>query len=366
MINLLTRPKDRVILFPYVFRVLPMVEKELKKWRKKAAAIPSRELREQAENSLRDKRFHCQGGSFFALYPFSGTALPGKEMVVFIVALQTISDYLDNLCDRYHEPGMEDVMGNGMEEEAFTMLHRAMRAAVDDSVAIEDWYRYCRQGEADYLNSLIKCCRQSISHFPGYRDVRDSIIQLVSLYSNLQVNKHLPESRREKRLTQWLAGEYDYGISWWELAAATGSTLGVFALAAVAADGKVSIREKEKLTESYFPWICGLHILLDYYIDLDEDREHGDLNFVSYYQTPREIADRLSYFLKKSLQKAAELPRPRFHATVIKGLPALYLSDPKGMAAQGKDISGHLLRQGGKETILLHKTCLSLRRQGLI
>jgi len=38
--------------------------------------------------------------------------------------------------------------------------------------------------------------------------------------------------------------------------------------------------ELTQVKNSYFPWVQGLHILLDYLIDQEEDRINGDLNFV--------------------------------------------------------------------------------------
>lgn len=35
----------------------------------------------------------------------------------------------------------------------------------------------------------------------------------------------------------------------------------------------------EKIKAGYFPYIQGLHILLDYLIDQEEDKAGGDLNF---------------------------------------------------------------------------------------
>ncbi|MGD0205948.1 MAG: DUF2600 family protein, partial [Dehalococcoidia bacterium] len=84
----------------------------------------------------------------------------------------------------------------------------------------------------------------------------------------------------------------------------------------------------------YFPWISGLHILLDYFIDQAEDEAGGDLNFVSYYPDAGRCRERLLLFLKQALDRAAALPAPLFHTTVVRGLPAFYLSDPK-VSAQG-------------------------------
>src|SRR5699024_12512901 len=77
-------------------KLLPSVKSELSYWRKKATHIPNTELRKQALLSLEYKKFHCHGGGIYAF--LAGSQF--KEAIRFIVAYQTISDYLDNLCDR--------------------------------------------------------------------------------------------------------------------------------------------------------------------------------------------------------------------------------------------------------------------------
>lgn len=355
METIIRRAADCAVVVPYVCRIFPAVERELSVWRKHAMSIQDEELQKQALASLAKKRFHCQGGSVYALY---GTG-NRENIISFIVALQTISDYLDNLCDR--------VAGAG--EPGFRGLHLAMNAAVDPDFPLAAWYEYypCKQDNG-YLDSLVATCRQAAGSMPGYRDVKEEINRLASLYIDLQVFKHLAAYTREQRLLRWFTryGEIAPGLDWWEFAAASGSTLGIFVLAAAAAAGPIRGQDVDKLLECYFPWICGLHILLDYYIDLDEDSEFGDLNFVSYYTSQAEAEQGLLQFLQESLYRAKYLTRASFHTTVIKGLLALYLSDPKAGQSGRKKTSQRLLRCGGSETLWMHRFCNILRNRGII
>src|SRR5690606_21120523 len=129
----------------------------------------------------------------------------------------------------------------------------------------------------------------------------------------------------------WFAShEGDYPeLKWWEFAAASGSTLAVFALVSGAAQLRPSLDAPEQLVECYFPWICGLHILLDYLIDQEEDRREGDLNFVSFYADEREIEARMGWILQRALESIQILRDRHLHLTVVEGLLGLYLSDPK-------------------------------------
>ena len=89
-------PEDAWAIARAVPTLLRDVNAELGRWEDRAQAVPSPELRLQALESIRHKRFHCEGGAAYAL-----AAGPARDRCLrFIIALQTISDYLDNLSDR--------------------------------------------------------------------------------------------------------------------------------------------------------------------------------------------------------------------------------------------------------------------------
>ncbi|PKM80314.1 MAG: DUF2600 domain-containing protein, partial [Firmicutes bacterium HGW-Firmicutes-13] len=103
MLDLRKEAWQKTVLTRFVTQVFPLVERELNYWKKFLNTCPEGELKKQAFAGIRHKRFHCQGGSIYALY--SPEKL--KTLVEIIVAVQTISDYLDNLCDRV-ECGAEE------------------------------------------------------------------------------------------------------------------------------------------------------------------------------------------------------------------------------------------------------------------
>ncbi len=261
--------------------VLPRVDGELACWYRRAHEIPDLELRAQALHSLRDKRFHAEGGSVFA-----ALAPAWMEVLVpLIVALQTISNYLDNLCDR----------GETRDGADFRRLHQAMLDAVDPGGGTADYYAFHpRSADGGYLAALVEACQRRVRLLPAYAAVRGQVKRFIALYNDLQVYKHLDPASREAALRRWFSRHRRSapGLAWWEFAAAAGSTLGVFALLAAATDQGLGAAEVRSLAAAYFPWVCGLHILLDYFIDQAEDRSWGDLNFVAYYPTPTHAARR--------------------------------------------------------------------------
>lgn len=344
-----------ILIFRFVKEILPLVKKELARWQLAAESIPEQRLREQALASIKMKAFHCQGGSIYALYP----GVNSKKTLEFIVAYQTISDYLDNLVD-----SMEV-----RDEQAFAQLHLAMTEALDPQADLSDYYLfYPYREDGGYLASLVRTCQIHMSSVPAYNHIKTEIMWLASHYAKLQTYKHLDDAVREQKMWDWIEPHLQRypEISIWEFAAATGSTLGVFCLTAAACDQRISASQIRKIKDGYFPWICGLHILLDYFIDLTEDRESNQLNFVAYYQSPDEMRERLKLFLVNSLAEAVHLGYPGFHRTVIQGLLALYLSDPKTTQFEIHSISKALLSANGTGVRILHRMCLELRRHHII
>nr|WP_199622260.1 tetraprenyl-beta-curcumene synthase family protein [Paenibacillus alkalitolerans] len=298
--------------------VLPEVSAQLDGWLSEAEKIPDPELRRQAIASITDKRFHCQGGAVYA-----AADLPNRHVLIpLIVAFQTISDYLDNLCDRSTSYSRED----------FRRLHLSMLHAVDPSAALPDYYEFRTETQdGGYLHKLVKTCQSCICLLPSYSAAQPYVQELVSLYADLQVYKHIRVEEREPELQNWWnrhRSRYP-DIHWNEFAAASGSTLGVFMLFLASADKTMNESMAEQIRSVYFPHVCGLHILLDYLIDREEDRIGGDLNFCEYYESESRAAERIRWFADNARGGVSMLPDGRFHQMIVEGLLALYLSDPK-------------------------------------
>lgn len=312
-------PRGPLRLMSGVYRhVLPGVRNALERWRGMAERIPNPELRKQALASIETKTFHCQGGAVYALlHP------PKQAMLIrLIVALQTISDYLDNLCDR----------STSLDPDDFRLLHQSMLDAVDRTGPLRDYYAL-REDKDDggYLAALVRECQVCIRELPAYEKSEADVTRLVGLYSDLQVYKHIRHNQREAALLSWWEQNRSSfsELKWNEFAAATGSTLGMFMLLVAAADEDLTVDRVSAIREAYFPYVCGLHIMLDYLIDQEEDRIGGDLNFCHYYSDSDTAVSRLEWIVDQARLKVKSLHLPAFHRMIIEGLVALYLSDPK-------------------------------------
>ncbi|AGA57576.1 Protein of unknown function (DUF2600) [Thermobacillus composti KWC4] len=333
--------------------VLPAVYDELARWRARAEAIPDPELRTQALASMSSKQFHCEGGAVFA------AAVNDRhgELVPLIVALQTISDYLDNLCDR----------STSLDPDDFRLLHRAMLDAVDPDAETTDYYAHrAERDDGGYLAALVAACQENIRRLPGYAKVQPHVARFAGLYGDLQVYKHIRREERLESLHRWWAlHRTDHPELYWnEFAAATGSTLGMFALFVEACRPDVTERDAERMAGAYFPYLCGLHILLDYLIDQEEDRLGGDLNFCSYYENDAEMLQRIGWIADQARKAACRLPSNKFHKMVIEGLLAVYLSDPKAAEQPVvRFVARELMRNSPMARLFFRLNVLWIRRR---
>ncbi|WP_422614290.1 MULTISPECIES: tetraprenyl-beta-curcumene synthase family protein [Calothrix] len=334
----MTIPSHPWILMLRIYRdVIPTVNGHLSKWKERAKQIPDPELRKQALTSLETKAFHCEGGAIYGLLARDYR----EEAIDFIVTYQTISDYLDNLCDR----------STSLNPDDFRALHESIFHALTPGAKCTNYYRY-RQEQEDggYLRKLVKTCQTVLQKMPAYEKTSVTLHELATYYCDLQVHKHVQIEERIPRLKAWYA-LYQHKLpqmSWYEFSAATGSTLGIFCLISYGFDKNFSEDMSQLVKNSYFPWLQGLHILLDYLIDQDEDHINGDLNFCDFYKNHYQMSQRFLTFFQNANKSAAKLPDTNFHRIINQALLGIYLADNK--VQQQKEVhqmAKYLLNKGG-------------------
>ncbi|MCY0879485.1 MAG: tetraprenyl-beta-curcumene synthase family protein [Firmicutes bacterium] len=302
----------------YFRYVRPTVAEALTFWRAVARHIPHPELRAQALSSLATKHFHCEGGAIYGI----PSRDPDGRLIRFIIPYQTLCDYLDTVTDR----------GPSRDPANLRLLHQSLLAAVRPDEPLRDYYAlHPFQDDGGYIAELVRACQTALGSLPGFSALQPWVEPFARRYIDLQVFKHGPPDTRVPLLTDWAArhGARQYGLSWGEMAAAAGSTLGIFALLHHALESSPDLSQANALVSLYFPWLAALHILLDYFVDQEEDREAGDLNFVSDYRSLDEAAARLSWLSRQVQIRTKALPDGTFHAFIAQGLLGFYLADPK-------------------------------------
>lgn len=329
----------------YFRYVRPAVVSGLAPLKSLADRIPHPDLRQQALSSLNTKQFHCEGGGVFA-----GPSRDAQGLLFqFLLPYQTLCDYLDTVTDR----------GPSTDSANLRQLHQSLLDAVRPGGEYQSYYAlHPHQNDGGYAQALVGAARSALTKFPGFTVVQPAMERLVRLYIDLQVYKHGPPTEREPRLTDWHHQHADLapGLAWWEFSAAAGSTLGLFALLNLAVDPHPDRHTVDAVWQLYFPWVGALHILLDYYVDQDEDAEGGDLNFVSYYASPQNAVRGIRRIFRETLVRAGALPDAAFHRYIAKGLLGFYLADRKVSKRNG--LVWRLLASGGVVSLGIYGAAL--------
>lgn len=337
--------------------VAPRVAHEVRGWRRAAEAIADPALREDALVSLERERLNIEGAALFAVLPRRRD--PGLLRV--LVAYQVVLDYLDTLSERTagapHRTGLQ--------------LHRALVEALDPRLPVSDHYRFMPWAAHDdgYLASLVAACRDGCAQLPGYPCVRDRAVRAAERFS-VQVANHDPDpARRDATLIAWAAEQAPHGagVSWFEVASAASSTLGIHALLALAAQPSPSPREVAAVDGAYFPWVCAASTLLDSLVDRDDDALTGSHNFLDHYPSATVAEQRLAAIVARSVAEARALRRGERHAAIVCGMVAMYLSkrsvadDPQLSAVAARVLRG----AGGLAALELPILRWLRRRHGL-
>jgi tetraprenyl-beta-curcumene synthase len=312
-------PRGLASMARFLTTVVPRASRVLGSIEDVARAIPDRGLREQALASIADKAYHVQGGCILATF-LKGAA--ARRYVDIVAPLETIYDYLDNLCDRLPN----------VPATAYPTLHEALLDALDERRPRADYYRDGpSRDDGGYLRGLVERVRAGISTLPNYGAVRDELIEIGRYYADLQTFKHARPGAREAVCKAWYERHRERfpGLYWWEFAAACGSSLPVFALLYLASQPRLAPNAVAGTLGAYFPNVSAVHILLDYFIDQAEDREHRELNFVACYASSAEAVSRVGRLVAATSARVRALQDGEWHVFVLRAMCLFYLTHPK-------------------------------------
>ncbi len=303
----------------FLLAVVPEAAANLKRLARRARRIEDAQMRHEALSSIALKDFHVHGGCILATFLPKAAA---RHYVELVATFETAVDYLDNLCDR---------MGS-IDEVDFRALHESLLDAIRPDAPLRNYFRYRAADDGGYLRELVARSQRLFAQLPAYQMIAASVEEVTARYCELQSIKHLPAGEREKRCRATF-GAIDSGMSWWEGAAACGSTMPTFALAFGAIRSCDAARARE-LYDAYFPWISCFHILLDYFIDQEEDRAHGELNFVASYGDRQSAREGIQRVAVQSLARARATSDSEHHEFAVRAMCGFYCTR-KRVADQG-------------------------------
>lgn len=346
-------PTKPIPLLINIYReVIPTVHRYFNQWKERAKTIPDPELRSQAQDALEKKAFHCEGGGVYGLVARDRF----DDLIQFIIAYQITCDYLDNLCDQ----------SPALDPNDFRSLHQALLDALTPGATPKNYYQYRKEQEdGGYLHALVQTCQDILSTFPSFDKVQASMLELSGYYGDLQVHKHVKKEERIPRLEAWFE-EHRHKVpemTWFEFSACTGSTLGIYSLATYATKSDLTEETAAIIKSGYFPWVQGLHLLLDYFIDQEEDIADDELNFLFYYDSEEQMIERFRFFANQAEKSLSKLPDPEFHRMMNRGMIALYIADEKVQKdKEMKKKSKQMIKTGGLSTAIFYLNTWMFRR----
>lgn len=295
----------------YVVTVLPGVRKEMRRWRRLAEAIADPDRRSQALASLEKKRSNVEAVAVFAtLAPLRRR----RTVLRAIVPLQLAIDYRDTL----EEAGEEEAAGD------------SYLAALEG-----DWVR-------------------AAESLPAYAVVAPFLRVAADRCAEGQQRTHAAAAGECAELQSWAEGlEEADDYRWWEVAAGASSSVAAHALIAAAADPAVSAQTAASVDAAYNPSIGALTVFLDDLVDREADQAAGEPNYLAYYESPAEAAERLAWIAGEASRRIGSLPQASRHRAILAGVGAFYLSADAARTGYAEPIRGRLLAALGPGTRVL-------------
>jgi tetraprenyl-beta-curcumene synthase len=336
----------------YRLAVVPRARRELRRWESVAGAIPDPALRRHALAALREKGLNAEATAVLAtLAPRANRAAAIEAMVAFQVAV----DYLDTL----GEQPAPDPLANGLQ------LHRALSDALSPGEATADWYSLHPQGkDGGYLGALVAACRGIVQSLPSRAAALPAARRAAGRCGEGQSHTHAAALGDVEGLKAWAAQlESPTGYRWWEIAAGASSSVGAQALIAAAADPGTTAEGAALIEAAYFPPIGALTVLLDDLIDLDEDRAAGAHNYMAYYESNLDAAERLAWIMQRAGVAVGKLRHAARHRAILTGVAGFYLSAPGARTGYARPIGDRLVESLGFAVRPILAT-MRLRRDG--
>jgi tetraprenyl-beta-curcumene synthase len=315
-------PGTLIELLRFLRVVVPLSAAALAEIREHAERIPDPLLRREALASVDRKAYHVAGGCILANFLEPQAA---RRYVAVVAPLESIYDFLDNLCDRHP----------AVTVDAYPVLHRAIADALDPNAPLRDYYASGPGGDdGGYLRWLVHRTRDALAGVPHLDALLPHFAQAAALYGEMQTHKHYPPGEREQRCVAWYEQHREQyrDIDWHEFASAAGSQFHVYGPLFEAFSGRRDAISRAY--DAYFPYASALHVLLDAFIDQAEDREHGELNLARVYGGAAALQTRARTLFELAKARFAQLPGERAHCFVLDVMTLFYLSHPK-IAAQG-------------------------------
>jgi tetraprenyl-beta-curcumene synthase len=321
---------------------LPLAILELRRWRREALCIPADPVREVALLALERKRGNTHGAALFSVIPRRRS----RPLVRLLTTYQVLWDYLDSLTETWPALTLEDTL----------FLHLALVDAVDPGAPLRNYFaRVTLPDDGGYLRSLVEACRDCCRALPSFPKVAP-VLRKEAKRVGVQAINHAAEPAHVPRaLKDWVTREYPgtHEVAWFEVAAAAGANLAIYALFALAAEAHCSPDRIEDIYRAYFPWTGALATMLDAFVDQFDDARRREHCYVVYYQSPHDAAVQISRLVQRCLSETHSLENSERHTLVASAMVAMYLSRDSARMSALCTTSQQLAKAGGSLTCAL-------------
>jgi tetraprenyl-beta-curcumene synthase len=320
----------------------PLAVIELRRWRAQALRIPAEHVRRIALLALDQKRGNTHGAALFSIIPHERN-LP---LLRLLTTYQVLWDFLDTFTETW----------SGLVPGDILRLHGALVDAVTPTGPIRDYYRQIVvPGDANYLLSLVETCRECCEALPSFSRVAPTLHREAARISVQAINHATSPKQRPRELRRWVAREYPgaHEAAWFELAAAAGANLAIYALFVLAADSGCTTARIANTYRAYFPWAGALATMLDAFVDQCEDASHGEHCYITYYRSPAHATAEISRLVHRYLSETCSLEHSERHTLVAAAMVAMYLSRDSARTPSFRPETRRIARAGGSLTLRL-------------
>jgi tetraprenyl-beta-curcumene synthase len=289
--------------------------------------------------ALDHKRGNTHGAALFSVLP-QGRSRP---LLRLLTTYQVLWDFLDSLSEAWR----------GLTTDDTLHLHLALLDAVDPARPLRDYYApLSLPDDGGYLRSLVETCRGCCRALPSFHQVAP-VLRTEAKRIGVQALNHAAEPTHVPfALRDWVTREYPgtHEVTWFELAAAGGANLAIYALFALAAEASCPSDRIEDTYHAYFPWTGALATMLDGFVDQFDDARNGEHCYVAYYQSPDDATIQISRLVRRCLSETHSLKNSERHTLVAAAMVAMYLSRDSARTPSLSTASQQMAQAGGSLT----------------
>ncbi len=292
--------------------------------------------------ALDHKRGNTHGAALFSVIPRQRS----RPLLRLLTTYQVLWDFLDSLSETWR----------GLTRDDTLQLHLALVDAVDPETPMRDYYaRLALPDDGGYLRSLVETCRNCCRALPSFHTV-GPVLHMEAKRIGVQAINHANEPAQVPlALRDWVTREYSgtHEVAWFELAAAAGANLAIYALFCLAAGARCSSERVEDTYRAYFPWTGALATMLDGFVDQFDDARAGEHCYVAYYQSRDDATQQISRLVRRCLSETHSLENSERHTLVAASMVAMYLSRDSARTSSLSTASRQLAQAGGSLTCAL-------------